>query len=93
MSTRAQEHKSTRAQVLAMFLVVMLASSVCTAAGNAEDPDFMFAKKALKDGLYDMAGNQFESILRNYPNTPRIYEAHLFLGRAYYYQNKFTRAL
>ena len=48
MSTRAQEHKSTRVQVIVLFLAITLVSSVCLAAGNAEDPDFAFAKKAFK---------------------------------------------
>jgi TolA-binding protein len=78
--------------LLAMTAMAFLCNFVF-AVENTEDADYVFAKKAFKDGLYDLAGNRFESVLRNYPNTPRIYEIHSLLGRSCYYQNKFTRAL
>ncbi|MDO8525696.1 MAG: tetratricopeptide repeat protein, partial [Candidatus Omnitrophota bacterium] len=79
--------------ILLAMTAIMLISSTFAYAEMTEDADYVFAKKAFSGGLYDLAGERLESMLRNYPNTPRVYEAHSLLGRAYYYQNKLPRAL
>jgi len=75
---------------VAVFL--LLIASVC-AAQNAEEADLFFAKKAFGDGLYELAETRLEEFLRDYPQTPSLYEAHALLGRCYYKENKFSRAL
>lgn len=75
---------------LVIAAVFLQAHSV--SAQNIEDADIVIAKDAFKNGLYDIAGERFEAILRNYPDTARVYEIHSLLGKCYYYQNKLSRA-
>ena len=84
-----------RGKIILVIGLIFLAAVVrpAFATENPEETDLAFAKTSLKSGLYDAAAEKLESILRNYPNTPRIYEVHSLLGRCYYYQNRFTRAL
>ncbi len=78
---------------LSMLIIASLFSFIFAYAEMTEDADYVFAKKAISSGLYDLAGERLESMLRNYPNTPRIYETHSLLGKVYYHQNKLSRAL
>ncbi|MDD5436847.1 MAG: tetratricopeptide repeat protein, partial [Candidatus Omnitrophica bacterium] len=76
-----------------LISVSLFLAAAAFAAQATEEGDFLFARKAFRDGFYDLAGERLESILRNYPNTPRIYEAHSLLGRSYLRQNNLPRAL
>ena len=57
-----------------------------------EEAEFTFAKKVFSDGFYSLAQENLEDFLKKYPATEYLYEAHLLLGRALYYQNNFKRS-
>jgi len=68
------------------LLYAFLGASLCFAQIN-EEADFMDAKKAFSDGFYALAEENIETFLNTYPDTSYLYEAHLLLGRCFYYQN------
>ncbi|MBI4974263.1 MAG: tetratricopeptide repeat protein [Candidatus Omnitrophica bacterium] len=86
---------SLKFQISKLFLLLFIFSYVSVfAADTLEENDFLFAKRAFSDGFYDLAKERLENFLSIYPqSTPRIYEAHLLLGRCFYYQNNLTRAI
>ena len=73
------------------LLYAFLGASLCFAQMN-EEADFMAAKKAFTDGFYALAEENIETFLDTYPDTPYLYEAHLLLGRCFYYQNNSKKA-
>lgn len=73
------------------LLYAFLGASLCFAQMN-EEADFMAAKKAFTDGFYALAEENIETFLDTYPDTPHLYEAHLLLGRCFYYQNNSKKA-
>lgn len=79
--------------VLLVTLIAAIFAPFLYAADNAEEADFTFAKKAFKDGFYDIAESRLEAFLRDHPETQYLYEAHTALGRCYYYRNNYQRAL
>lgn len=82
--------KSERIKVSCLFFM-LLSASLCLAQVN-EEADFMAAKKAFSDGFYGLAEENIETFLNTYPDTPYLYDAHLLLGRCFYYQNNPKRA-
>ncbi len=78
---------------LIVAIALILLSHAAFAVETREEADFTFAKKALNDGFYDLAGQRLEAFLRNYPRSSHPYEAHALLGRCYYQQNNYPRAL
>ncbi|MDP3790802.1 MAG: tetratricopeptide repeat protein [Candidatus Omnitrophota bacterium] len=74
-----------------VIMLFLLVSSFCFAQGG-EEAEFIFAKKAFSDGFYALAQENIEDFLDKYPETPRVYEVRLLLGRCFYYQNNFRRA-
>ena len=41
----------------------------------AEEQDYAFAHGLFKDGLYQLAGDQFEKFTRKFPQSPRVIDA------------------
>ena len=81
-------------RILAMTMcVISLLCCVTFAIENAEEAEFMSAKKAFTDSYYDISQARLEAFLKGYPQTTRLYEAHQLLGRCYYNQNNFSRAV
>ncbi|MGB3057019.1 MAG: tetratricopeptide repeat protein, partial [Candidatus Omnitrophota bacterium] len=78
------------------FLLVLLFIIPCLSANAIEEhfrSEIDFAKKAIRDGFYDVAENRL-SVLLN-ANIPRQIgtEAHLLLGRIYYEKSLPQKAL
>jgi len=73
------------------IMVILLSLSTCFAQVN-EEAEFVFAKKAFTDGFYSLAQENLEDFLNKYAGTNHIYEAHLLLGRCFYYQNNFKKS-
>ena len=69
-----------------IMVFTLLFSSLSFAQSN-EDAEFAFAKKTFNDGFYSLAQENLEDFLRNWPAAEHLYEAHLLLGRSFYYQN------
>ena len=69
-----------------VLILFLFSSSLVFAAEKLEESDFTFAKKAFNDGFYDLAKERLENFLRTYPQTPRMYEVHVLLGRCFHYQ-------
>ena len=84
----------TQSSKLKTFVVLVLI--LCGTAAGAQDSqpesDYVFAKKAFKDGFYDLAEERLEIFLKNYPQNPHLYEARSLLGRSYYYRNNMAGA-
>lgn len=78
---------------IAFLMLLIFVNVFAFAAENAEEPDFVFARKAFNDGFYDLAKDRLEFFLRSYPDTARLYEIHNLLGRCYYNQDNLARAL
>ncbi len=88
------------------FLVIGLLVIVCNLApgalnfnsyayaqGAKEEEALFIAKKAFEDGFYDVSLGLLERFLRNYPNTAKIQEVNLLIGRCYFQQGRFLDAL
>ncbi|MDP2929746.1 MAG: tetratricopeptide repeat protein [Candidatus Omnitrophota bacterium] len=91
-----------RNDAILTVVFIFLFSSICFAQVSEapptfqkapdEEAEFIFAKKAFSDGFYSLAQDNLEDFLKKYPATDYLYEAHLLLGRALYYQNNFKRS-
>ena len=68
-----------------LFLVAQLSFS-------AEDEDFSLAEGAYSDGLYEIAGKQFEKFIMNLPGSKKLPEAHFFLAECEFKQGNFSKA-
>ncbi|HPM43635.1 MAG TPA: tetratricopeptide repeat protein, partial [Candidatus Omnitrophota bacterium] len=71
---------------------ILFFSAFAGAQDNKPESDYVFAKKAFKDGFYDLAEERLEIFLKNYPQNPHLYEARSLLGRSYYYRNNMAGA-
>lgn len=91
---KAQSSKLKLKTKCIIFLAVLIfAGSSASAAQSTEETDFLLAKKAFNDGFYGIAAERAGDFLRNYSNTPFLYEAHNLLGRACYNQNNYSQAI
>ena len=78
---------------LILLAIILLSVSTCLAQVQVnEETEFAFAKKAFSDGFYSLAQENLEDFLNKYPGTNHIYEAHLLLGRCFYYQNNLKQS-
>ncbi|MBI5144960.1 MAG: tetratricopeptide repeat protein, partial [Candidatus Omnitrophica bacterium] len=63
-------------------------------AQDAKEEEALFvAQKAFADGFYEVSLELLERFIKNYPTSPKIPEANLFIGECYFHQNKFLDAL
>jgi TolA-binding protein len=85
-------HSVQRTAYSVKLIAFFLLSSALCFAQSGEDADFLSAKKAFSDGFYALAQENLESFLDNYPGTNNLYEAHILLGRCFYYQNNLKKA-
>lgn len=65
------------------LLYMLLLPMVLTAAEPAGRLEFMYAKKLIEERFYDLAAEQLEKVLRDYPNLPEADEAQFLLGEVY----------
>jgi len=64
------------------------------AQDNPKEAEALFvAQKAFEDGFYEVSLGLLERFLKNYPNSSKIPEVNLLIGRCYFQQNKFLEAL
>lgn len=77
---------------LLIFLCVLLVSYSVPAEEPTEEADFLSARKAFDNGVYDIAEKKLEALLKDYPNPIHFYEVHTLLGRCLYYQNNLPGA-
>ncbi|MDP3804837.1 MAG: tetratricopeptide repeat protein [Candidatus Omnitrophota bacterium] len=81
-----------RGKIIFSIFYIFLVAAVF-AAENTEETDFIFARKAFNGGFYDITQGRLEALLKNYPNTARLYEIHSLLARCHYSRNDLTNAL
>src|SRR3989338_2846011 len=58
-----------------------------------EEGELLFARKAIKDGFFDIAENKLQSFLKKYPNSLHKFEAYLLLGKCFYNTGDYKKAL
>jgi len=80
-----------RVSFIAFVLMFLSASVYSTDSG--EGPDFILAKKYFNGGSYDLAASNLEIFLKDYPDTIHAYEAHILIGRCYYYRDDYERSI
>lgn len=62
-------------------------------ATDREEQDFFVAQKAFSDGFYDLALDNIEQFIRDYPNSKKTPQAHLLKGKCFFYEDRFNDAL
>ena len=60
---------------------------------SKEEEAFLLGAKAFNDGFYDASSGILENFLSDYPNSKRIAEVNLYIGRCFLCQNKVNEAL
>jgi len=79
--------------VLCIAIASLALHQFVYAAENGEGADFALAKKYFIGGSYDIAVASLETFLKDYPDTLYAYEAHILLGRCYYYRDDYERSI
>jgi tetratricopeptide (TPR) repeat protein len=69
--------------------------SVVKAAGfdRKEEDAFYVATKSYQDGFYAVALTLFDRYLRAYPESDKGWEARVYIGQCYFFQEKYLKAL
>lgn len=62
-------------------------------AKEAEAEQFHTAAKAFSDQFYDASLSLFERFIKEFPNSPEIFKAKLYLAKCYYYKQSYPKAL
>ena len=68
---------------------------ICTSAhaqGSKENSEFKLAVGLFKDGMYDLASDQFKNFISAYPNTADAIEARFYLGQTQMKLKKYDEA-
>ncbi len=58
-----------------------------------EEESLFVAKKAFDDGFYDVSLGLLLRFQNNYPDSDKLPEVNLLIGRCYFHQNRFLDAL
>ena len=83
--------KTLRVFLLALSLCSLL-SSISYSQEAKEAELFGFAQKLFRDGIYDIAAEQFRQFLRDYPKSERAGEAQFMVGEALYSAGAYASA-
>lgn len=79
-----------------MFSVALslwfILSGVTAEQAIKEDELFGFAQKLYRDGIYDLAAEQFRQFLRDHPESDRAGEAQFMVGEALYMAEEYASA-
>lgn len=62
------------------------------AGGDQAEQAYQAAYRDVTGGKYELAAQEFQDYLTQYPDSPRIAEAHFYLGEAQYAQERFLEA-
>ncbi|MCM8783557.1 MAG: tetratricopeptide repeat protein [Candidatus Omnitrophica bacterium] len=77
-------------KIIIIFMFILFINCLSFAG---EEEDFAFAKRTFEDKFYEVAIKQFETFLKNYPESGKINQVHLFLAQCYYHLDKLLPAL
>lgn len=75
-----------------VLLLVMGIRGTGLSQGTKEAELFGFAQRLYRDGVYDLAAEQFRQLLRDYPDSDRAGEAQYMVGEALYSAEAYTTA-
>lgn len=78
--------------VLLACLLIILTPSAGRGQESKENPEFKLAVGLYKDGMYDLASEQFKNFIAAYPNTADAIEARFYLGLTQMKLKKFDEA-
>ena len=80
-------------------ILCLTASGIFSSPARAETFDrkqedtYYVAVKSFQDGFYDVALTLFDRFLKNYVDSDKRFEALVYMGACYFYQEKYLRAL
>ncbi|NQT35217.1 tetratricopeptide repeat protein [bacterium] len=78
--------------LLVSAAALLLLSSITTFANEPGQDEFLYAQKLFDEEYYDLAAEQLERVLRDYPGFPETAEAQFLLGEAYYLTGDFEKS-
>jgi len=74
------------------FMLCLISGFVLAERLAKEEEAFLLAAKAFNDGFYDASLGILENFLNDYPDSGKIPEVNLYIGKCYLYQGKFAQA-
>ena len=78
--------------LLVSAATLFLLSSITTYANEPGQDEFLYAQKLFDEKYYDLAAEQLERVLRDYPGFAETAEAQFLLGEAYYLTGDFEKS-
>jgi len=63
-----------------------------TGAPDQAEQTYQAAYRDVTNGKYELAAQEMQDFLQQYPDSPRVAEAHFYLGEAQYAQERFLEA-
>lgn len=79
--------------VLSCLILALILPGALLAIESNEEEDYYVAVKAFDDGFYDLSLDTFNSFVKHYPNSKYLAQAQFFIGRCFFHQSDFLKAL
>ncbi len=76
-------HKLTRLILAIILLMLIIAPSALAQQGKSAEDDYLYAKRLIDEGYFDLAAEQLEKILKDSPDFSEADEAQFLLGDSY----------
>jgi len=80
-------------RVLTLVLVLSVFFSSLGFSDIKEEEKFRIAAKAFSDDFYDASLSLFKKFIEDFPKSPSLHEAKLYIAKCYYHRGDYKKAL
>ncbi len=80
-------------KIVGLLLISALFINSAFSVEGAEDERFFVAGKAFSDGFYEASLSLFKKFIEDFPDSPNIYKAKLYLAKCYYFKGDYSNAI
>lgn len=86
-------NKIKKTLVIIVFLQLLVLTGAFSQENNSAQKQFQIAEGAFFDGFYPAAATLFEKLIQDFPQSPFLPKAKLYIAKCHYYRRNYTESL